>query len=79
MRWKGRNINQCMGNTEFLRCGSFYFAVVVRHSQLHVAETLLPLKCLSVEDDYATVSCEYCTFLSVVVQFIFISPLFFKT
>ena len=26
--------------TEFLRCGSFYFAVAVRHSQLHVAETL---------------------------------------
>ena len=38
MRWKGRNINQCMGNTEFLRCGSFYFAVAVHHSQLHVAE-----------------------------------------
>ena len=42
---KVRNINQCMGNTEFLRCGGFYFAVAVRHSQLHVAETLhlLPL------------------------------------
>ena len=28
---------------EFLRCGSFYFAVVVRHSQLHVGETLVHL------------------------------------
>ena len=27
--------------SEFLRCGSFYFAVAVRHSQLHVGETLL--------------------------------------
>ena len=25
---------------EFLRCGSFYFAVAVCHSQLHVGETL---------------------------------------
>ena len=41
MLWKGQNINQCMGNTEFLRRDSFYFAVVVRHSQLHVEETLL--------------------------------------
>ena len=40
MRWKGRNINQCMGNTEFLRCGGLYFAVAVRHSQLYVEETL---------------------------------------
>ena len=40
MHWKGRNINQCMGNTEFLRRGGFYFAVAVRHSQLHVAESL---------------------------------------
>ena len=40
MRWRGRNINQCMGDTEFLRCGCFYFAVAVRHSQLDVAETL---------------------------------------
>ena len=27
---------------EFLRCGGFYFAVAVRHSQLHVGETLHP-------------------------------------
>ena len=26
---------------EFLRCGGFYFAVAVRHSQLHVGETLV--------------------------------------
>ena len=25
---------------EFLRCGDFYFAVSVRHSQLQVGETL---------------------------------------
>ena len=25
---------------EFLRCGGFYFANAVRHSHLHVAETL---------------------------------------
>ena len=40
MHWKGRNINQCMGNTEFLRRGGLYFAVAVLHSQLHVGETL---------------------------------------
>ena len=36
------NINQCMRNTEFLKCGSFYFAMAVPHSLLHVAETLWP-------------------------------------
>ena len=48
MRWKGRNINQCMGNTELVkteRYGGFYFAVAVRHSQLHVAETLSFVSC----------------------------------
>ena len=25
---------------EFLRCGGFYFAVAVRHSKLHVRETM---------------------------------------
>ena len=28
---------------EFLRCGGFYFAVAVRHSQLHVGGSLVPL------------------------------------
>ena len=31
------------GNTEFFRYGGFYFAVAVRHSQLHVGETLRAL------------------------------------
>ena len=42
MHWKGRNINQCMGNTEhFLRRGGINFAVAVHLSQLHVEETLV--------------------------------------
>lgn len=28
-------------NKQFLRCGSFYFAVAVCHIQLHVGETLV--------------------------------------
>ena len=55
MRWKGWNINQYMGNTEFWRCGGFYFAVAVRHSQLHVGETLL----LNLREYYYTAQTQY--------------------
>ena len=47
----GAQSRQCMGNTEFLRCGGFYFAV--SHSQLHVGETLL--------DVCQVGSCVFCT------------------
>ena len=48
MHWKGRNNNQCMGNTEFLWCGGLYFALAksinyIGHSQLHVAATLMSM------------------------------------
>ena len=44
---------------EFLRCGGFYFAVAVHHSQLHVRETLLKNKEVSSVAKHRTVKSLY--------------------